>query len=370
MSSETINVLIVDDSAVSRELLSFILESDPQIKIMASAQNGEEALEFLKTNTPDVVVLDIVMPKMNGFELTKKIMETKPIPIIVVSGIYSKEEVIKGFQAIEAGALAILEKPNGVGSSQYLDTARFVIQTIKALSAAKVAKENAPVQPVKPADVQVKIPKESLAVASISPPESLNAVAIGSSIGGPQSLCTILAKLPASFPAPIFIAQHISGGLIQGLICWLQESTKLKVELAKHGEKALPGHVYLPPDHYNMEISEGDIIQLQEDSSDDDQVPSIAKLFKSVAHVYGPHAAGVILTGIGGDGADELLLMKMKGATTIAQDEESSIMFDMPKHAIELNAATLVEPLGNIAAILEKLAEKTASASCAQEDNE
>ena len=357
MSSNTINVLIVDDSAVSRDLLTFIVESDPQLKVIGTVKNGEEALEFLNKQTPDVIMLDIVMPKMNGYELTRRIMKTRPIPIIVVSGIYNKDEIATSFKAIEAGALAILEKPKGIGNNQYVDTARFVIQTIKAIAEAKVLKdhERKPLQP-KEHHFEEKNPQPPHAEKRIQH-SNIKAVAIGSSMGGPQALHSILSKLPATFPAPILIIQQFPKGLVNGLVDWLKLSTHLSVVLPKNGQRAETGYVYISPDDVHMEIDKDNIITLREEKTGFQPVPSIGVLFKSFAHAFGPHSVGIILTGVGTDGAEELHLMKKLGAFTVAQDMESSVMWDLPKNAIDLGAVSQIESLQGIPILLKKLME-------------
>lgn len=354
-SERIINILIVDDSRVTRDLLTFIAESDPQLNIMGYANDGEEAIKFLENNKPDVIIMDIVMPKMNGFEATQHIMKTHPTPIIIISGIYNREEVAKGFEAIKAGALAIIEKPKGVGDSQHIEMARFVIQTIKVISEIKLhIGKNVFEAPSKVS--------ESIARVAATPPPSpyakrkINAVAIGASIGGPQALCTILSKLPASFPAPIFVVQQISAGFIQGLVNWLSESTTLKVSLAKHGEKASPGNVYVAPDNVNMEILEGNIINLTQKHEAEENSPSISKLFNSIAKTHGNASIAVLLTGLGKDGARELLKLKELGAVTITQDEETCVVFELPQEAIKLGAATNIESVQQIPSTLSQLA--------------
>lgn len=353
MTTREINVLIVDDSPVARDLLAFIIQSDPQLKVIGFAENGEDAINFLKSQTPDVIVMDIVMPKMNGFELTRRIMQNRPIPIIVVSGIYNREEVNKSFKALEAGAIAVLEKPKGIGSSQYLDTARFVIETLKAMSEIKlVAGKNIGSSS---ASNQVETSAKRLPEAPHEIQGNVSAIGIGASIGGPQALATILSKLPEKFPIPIFIVQHISGGFIDGLVNWLNESTSLTVKIASDSEKAQPGHVYIAPDRKNMTVDEYNIIHLADETNEANIAPSISQLFKSLAESHGPKSIGILLTGVGKDGAEQLLNMKEKGAITIVQNEETCVMFDMPKQAIQLNAANRIEPIQQIVSILSNL---------------
>lgn len=356
MTTRQIQVLIVDDSKVTRDLLSYIVESDPQLKVLDTAENGEEALEILKKKKPDVVITDIVMPKMDGFKLTRSIMSSNPIPIIVVSGIYKPEEVKRGFQAIEAGALAILEKPKGIGDKQYVDTARFVIQTIKALAEVKFdvgGNINVKPQPAlaKMISPSINIPPKGEKIAELLP---IKSIGIGASIGGPQAIQTILSSLPLHFPVPILVVQHISSGFAQGLVNWLKESTPLDISIAQNKEIAMPGHVYIAPDKFHMEITKDNFIRLIPDPDPRGEIPpSIGRLFQSMARDHGAQCIGILLTGAGKDGAQELLTLKEKGALTIAQDEKTSVKFDLPHEAIRLGAAKHILPLSKISPFIE-----------------
>ncbi len=354
MQSKEIQVLIVDDSKVSRDLLAYIVESDSQLKVIGFAENGEEAIEFLKHHKPDVVITDVVMPKLDGFKLTKQIMDSQPLPIIVVTGIYNKEEVNKSFKAISAGALTVLEKPKGIGDACYLDTARFVIDTIKAISQVKLDKASF-LPPFKPQIPQEK-PRTPKSEEKAQAAKGIKAIAIGASLGGPQALCTLLSSLPSTLPVPILIAQHISNGFIQGLVNWLSESTFLKIHIPKNGEKALPGSVYIAPDKSIMEITRDNIIRIQ-NLPGEGVPPSIGHLFRSVGNEFGSESIGVLLTGIGNDGAEDLLYMKEKGALTLVQDEESCVRFDLPRAAIKLGAAEHILPLPKMATMIQNVIE-------------
>ena len=351
-------VLIVDDSSVARDFLAFIIESDPELKVIGKAANGEEALELLKHQTPDIIMLDIVMPKMDGFELTKRIMQSHPIPIIVVSGVYNREEVCKSFKAIEAGAVAILEKPKGIGDSRYQDVARFVIETIKVM--AKIKPHGAQNLNSAQSPYDIKKSQETPTPAHHAETKhehvpNIEAIAIGASIGGPQALSTILSALPQDFPCPIFLVQSICSGFIQGFIDWLNGYSSLKVTLAKDGQHAIPGYVYVAPSNVQMEVLNGNMIKLVSDPAETRIAPSIGHLFQSVSQTYGPHSIGIILSGLGSDGAKELLRMKEKGAITIAQNEESCVTFDLPKSAVHLGAANKIENPQQISLSLKSL---------------
>lgn len=185
----------------------------------------------------------------------------------------------------------------------------------------------------------------------------IEAVGIGASLGGPQALIVILSQLSSDFPVPIFLVQHISYGFVEEFVKWLSCFTPLKVQLAQDQTIAYPGHVYIAPDNYQMEVAKGNLIQLVDSPGNKGIKPSIGHLFQSMAETYGPHSIGVLLTGMGNDGAEELLTMKKQGAITIAQDRESSLMFGMPHEAILIGAADYVIPLQEIAGTLKQLVE-------------
>ena len=343
-----INVLIVEDSVVVRELLMRILESDPAIHVVGSARDGAEAVAALPELKPDVVTMDIHMPRMDGIEATHRIMETHPVPIIIVSASCDPEDVTQSFRALEAGAVALLDKPRGHGAPEHEAAARKLIETVKAMAEVRVLK---------------RWPRERMAARSkprprIAPAE-IEVVAIGASTGGPPALLTILAALPKPFPVPIVIVQHIAAGFVQGLADWLAQAAGLPIHLASEGAQALPGHAYLAPDGCHMRFARRGHISCADDKPDNGLRPAVSCLFRSVAEVYGKRSAGVLLTGMGRDGAVELRLMRERGAVTIAQDEASSVVNGMPGAAVELDAAAHVCPPAEIAVLLRELTTKT-----------
>lgn len=345
MEKRPIQILVVDDSRVSRELLVHIIESDSQLRVMGIAEDGIQALHWLETHTPDVITMDVRMPNIDGFEVTRRIIETKPIPIVIITSAYNSKNADMAFHAIEAGALAILEKPVGFGDKNYHSQVEEIIKTIKTIAEVKLIKKRVE---VRPPDVFIPpIPEQYLK-------EEFKAVAIGASLGGPPAIAEILSQLPLFFPVPIFIVQHIAAGFIHQFHVWLQERCRLPIQLARNGEKGMAGHIYLAPDHCHMRIKKGDIISLHSSSNPGPQ-PSVSHLFASMAETYGSHGIGIILTGMGKDGAEELLLMKQKGAYTIAQSKESCIMFGMPREAIAIGGARQVLALEKIAPVLIKL---------------
>lgn len=343
-----IKVLVVEDSPVVREFLVHILGSDAGIQVVGTAPDGGEALDAVRRLCPDVITMDIHMPKLNGLEATRRIMETAPTPIIIVSGSEDAREVVTTFDAMEAGALAVLRRPAGPGHPDHETTARELVQTVKLMAEVKVVRRWPQRRPGEPAPRAVEM-------GLAQEPAKLRIVAIGASTGGPPVLQTILAALPKTFPAPVVIVQHMAAGFSRGFIEWLAQSSALPVHLATHGESMLPGHVYLAPDEVQMKVARHDRIVLTRDEPENGLRPSVSCLFRSVAEVYGCDAVAGLLTGMGRDGAEELRLLKEKGAVTFVQDKDSSVVHGMPGEAIRLDAAMLVLPPEKIATVLATL---------------
>lgn len=350
MPARRIKVVVVEDSRVVRELLLHVLQSDPRIEVIGAAAEGAEALELIARTKPDLVTMDIHMPGMDGFEVTRRIMETNPVPIVIVTASFDADDVARSFRAIEAGALAMVEKPGGPGHSNHESCVRKLIEAVTTMAGVRVIRRwsrmrqaPAPARPIPPI---ASTPRRGAAV---------RLVAIGASTGGPPILQTILAALPKPFPVPILIVQHISAGFVQGFVDWLGNTTGMPVKLASNGLRALPGLAYVAPDGLQMRVEREERIVCALEPAENNVRPSVAALFRSAAENYGAAAIGVLLTGMGRDGADELRLMRDRGAVTFAQDEASSIIFGMPGEAVKIGGATYVFPPDRIAAALETL---------------
>lgn len=350
-SLPAIKVLVVEDSPVVREFLVHVLGSDPAIRVVGTARDGEEALDAVRRMHPDVITMDIHMPKMNGLEATRRIMETDPTPIVIVSGSDNDNpnEAVTTFDAMEAGALAVLHRPSGPGHPDHEAMARELVQTVKLMAEVKVVRRWSRRRFGEPAPRAVEM-------GLAQEPAKVRIVAIGASTGGPPVLQTILAALPKNFPAPVVIVQHMAAGFSRGFMEWLAQSSALPVHLAVHGESMLPGHVYLAPDEVQMKVARHERVVLTKDDPENGLRPSVSYLFRSVAEIYGCDAVAGLLTGMGRDGAEELRLLKEKGAVTFAQDKDSSVVHGMPGEAIRLDAAMLVLPPEKIAAVLTSLA--------------
>jgi len=321
-----IKVLIVDDSPVQRELLQEILTQDPEISVIGMACDGEEGVTEALAKKPDIITMDIHMPKMNGIEATRKIMSLRPIPIIIISASSSETEVSSAFEALEAGAIAIEEKINFV-----VDNTKKLIETIKLMAEIKMVRR---LDYSKKNKMKTKVVLENQSL-------NIRAIAMGVSTGGPPVLQEIFKNLPENFP-PILVVQHITPGFLQGLSDWLTQTTKKTIKIATHGEKINANQIYFAPENYHMGINTLSKIVLSTDEPENGHRPSVSFLFRSFAEHFGNQSLGILLTGMGHDGAEGLKKMKDTGAFTIAQDKKSSTIFGMPSEAIALNAVSKI----------------------------
>ena len=319
------------------------------MKVIGVAESGEEALEFVKKTIPDVITMDIVLPQMDGFEATQRILQSSafPIRIIIVSAHFKHDDLTKSFKAIAAGAIDILEKPVGPRDPNFQAMADALIQSIK--NAASIKSLPAVTAPPNRTG---KIPNfEGLKLLSRT-----RAVAMGASLGGPKTLNVILSHLPAHFPAPILLVQHISEGFVQGFVNWLSQDATVTIKIAEHQEPVQAGTVYVAPDQCHLLAGPGQTVLLSDAPPVRGLRPSVSALFRSMAQEYGAAGVGIILSGMGHDGADELLLMKKSGSLTIAQDEQSCLVFGMPKEAIAIGAVDYVLSPPQIADLLTSMA--------------
>ncbi|MBI2295188.1 MAG: chemotaxis-specific protein-glutamate methyltransferase CheB [Betaproteobacteria bacterium] len=351
-----INVLVADDSQVARMLLVHLLESDPQIRVVGAVADGQSALDFVNEKRPDVVLMDIHMPHMDGFETTRRIMETQPVPIIICSGTTNPREVAITFRLMEVGAVACVVKPVAREHADFEQLVANLLQTVKLMSEVKVVRRW-------PRSRLAPVPGPVARAAAVEPgPAEIRVIGIGASTGGPPLLQTILAGLSKDFPVPILVVQHIARGFLPGLAEWLDQTTGFRVHVAAYGHCPLPGHVYLAPDDFHMGFSASGRILLTKEEPENGLRPAVSYLFRSLAEACGPNALGVLLSGMGRDGAAELKLMRDKGATTIAQDQESSVVHGMPGVAIELGAATHVLPAERMPEVLLALVNRRSGA--------
>lgn len=301
---------------------------------------------------PDPITMDIRMPVMDGFEATRLIMATDPTPIVVISSSVDDEELRITFRALEEGALAVIEKPVGFTHPDFDAIRGELIDTVRAMAEVKVVRRRGAPRPLPPG-------VDIFETAITQRTKQHEIVAIGCSTGGPQALQTLLSTLPIGFPIPIVIVQHMSKGFIGGLVAWLGGLSLLAVKLAADGETLRPATVYVAPDDRHVLVERGRdglVVRLDDGPPVNGFRPSATPLLNSVAKTSNGHGIGVLLTGMGGDGADGLLAMRRAGAHTLVQDEASAVVYGMPGTAIALDAVDQVVPLDKMSAYLLSLA--------------
>lgn len=335
-----IRVLICDDSATVRSLLSAIFAADPELQVVGEAADGVQAIAQTRKLRPDVVTMDVRMPNMDGFEATKEIMIETPTPIVIVTGSRSMHEVEMSMYALRAGALAILEKPAGPTSPGFDEAAKNLISLVKAMAQVKVVRHWRP---------KVATRSAAAPAAPTSASSRARVVAVASSTGGPAALHDLFSGIPADFPLPILVVQHISRSFVHGLADWLNKAVPLQVKVAEDAELLNKHTVYLAPDDRHLGVSPGGTVMLSAAPAIGGFRPSATFLFDSVAKAYGSSCAAVMLTGMGEDGVAGLQAVRRVGGRIFAQDEKSSVVFGMPAAAIAAGLADDILPPPQIA---------------------
>jgi two-component system chemotaxis response regulator CheB len=349
MPKTPITVLLVDDSPLVLAVLKRILSASPDLQVVATAKNGKEALELIPRLKPGIVCTDLHMPEVNGLELTKQIMAKHPCPILVVSDYVQKEDQSNVFQLLEAGALDVFPKPRSGQGGDYDRLAQELITKIKLLSGVVVFRKM-PGAKAAAATASGKVAKTELPAG-----HPYRLLAIGASTGGPNALQALLSGLSEDFPAPIVCVQHISEGFLLGMVDWLSLSSAVRVTIAKPGETPQPGIAYFAQDGAHLEFDQEGRFSASKSEPFQGHRPSVNVLFDSVAQTFGKASVAVLLTGMGKDGAQGMQTIAQAGGLTIAQNEESSLVFGMPKEAIALNAVSHVMPLSEMAPALKSV---------------
>lgn len=328
-----ITVLCVDDSALVRGLMTEIINSQPDMIVVATAPDPLVARDLIKKHNPDVLTLDVEMPRMDGLEFLEKLMRLRPMPVLMVSSLTERGSEIT-LRALELGAIDFVTKPKLGIRDGLLEYTEIIADKVRAASRARLQA---------PAVAPAQIP---MLRSPLSSSEKL--VIMGASTGGTEAIRHVLQPLPPDSPA-ILITQHMPAGFTRSFAQRLDALCSVTVREATHGERVLPGHVYLAPGgEYHMRLGRSGanyVIELDPAEPVNRHRPSVDVLFQSAATAAGQNAIGVILTGMGKDGAAGLLAMKRAGAKTIAQDEASCVVFGMPREAIALGAADEVVPL-------------------------
>ena len=352
-----VRVLVVDDSAVVRQVLTELLSRDPDIEVVGAAADPYLAREKIKRLNPDVLTLDVEMPRMDGLAFLENLMRLRPMPVVMVSSLTERGAEVT-LQALALGAVDFVTKPR-LGVAQGLEEyAEEIAGKVKGAARARVQPLVRPSQRLGPAPA----PQAAPMAARFRTTDRL--IAIGASAGGTEAIRAVLEQMPADAPA-VVLTQHIPGGFSRAFVERLDRHSPLLVREASDGELVLPGHAYLPPgDHHLRVIRDGARWRCRVDGSApvNRHRPAVDVLFRSVAQAAGPNAIGAILTGMGDDGARGLLEMKEAGAATVVQDEASSVVWGMPGAAVRLGAAQEVLPLERLPARLLELARHRAEA--------
>ena len=338
-------VLIVDDSPVVRAVLKDWITAEKDMEVAGEAKDGLEAFEMTRSLKPEIVLMDIMMPRMNGLEATEKIMAYCPTPVLIFSSVVNDREMNIVFEAISRGALDVLAKPSEMNDPQNR-TRRELLKKVRILSKVPVIKH--PLGKLKTRR-QESADAGQAAAGTKTRPGEFAILGIGASTGGPKALSELLAPFPRNFPAPVVVVQHIADAFIEGLARWLASLTRLAVKIPAQDELLKPGTVYLAPSNQHMLVRDSRI-QLSDADPVNNCRPAVDILFNSLAENYGARTVAVLLTGMGADGARGMKAIHEKGGRTVVQDEASSVVFGMPGSAIEMGAVDEVIPLEKIPA--------------------
>lgn len=345
-----IRVLIADDSATARQLLRSVLERDGDVRVIAEAHDGAEAVRLVERHRPDLVVMDVHMPVASGLEATKQIMIRTPTPIVIVTAV-SQRDVDLSLSATQAGALMALPKPDSPASPRFEQSAAELRDMVRAMAQVKVVRHWS---------------ADTGAARELRPRtagrEPVELVAMAASTGGPVALRRVLMDLPRTFPAPILVVQHIARDFAAGFCDWIGSACALPVKLAERAEPLRPGTVYVAPDDAHLGVTGDGRVRLGGDPPIDGFRPSATYLFESAARAYGPRLVAVILTGMGSDGAAGLAYAHGAGAYVIAQDETTSIVFGMAQEAVRRGVVHAVVPLARIGPRLLELVRRESHA--------
>ena len=337
--TKRVRVLVVDDSRTVRDVIVAALGQDPRIEVVGEACDGLEAVAMTKALHPDVLTLDVQMPRLGGLDAIPLIMAEAPTPILVVCAVDSEREVDLSLRAMAAGALELMAKPRVGGPSS--TWAMRLREAVRLMAEIPVIRRR---RLASLPEVRVSTPRTRVDVFGIA-----------ASTGGPPALAYILRGLPQTLTMSVLVAQHMCPGFTAGLVRWLSEETPLKVEVAASGTRFEPGRVYFAPDGCDLEVAHNRVLMVAPSRSP--HMPSADRLFASMARIHGARCGGIVLTGMGEDGAEGLLAIRRAGGVTFAQDEATSVVYGMPAAAKRRDAASQIVPLTAVGSAIRALSE-------------
>jgi two-component system chemotaxis response regulator CheB len=340
--SAPIRVLVADDSATLRAALVALLAEDPALQIVGQAADGVEAVEKARVLRPDVITMDVNMPRLDGLGATAAIMTHSPARVLVISSVSEHRQLELSFKAMAAGALELIAKPHGP-ATDLKRWGRKVAESVRLMAEVPVVRRH-----------KIHSPAYHTQLTAHGNVDIFGLVA---STGGPPALAHVLAALPADLPVPLLVAQHIAEGFTVGLVRWFASVCKLQIKVPQDGELPKAGCVYLPPDGRDLEVDADGLLRTPKGTGL--HCPSGNRLLTSLAKAFGPRAGGIVLTGMGDDGAQGLLALQKAGGATYAQDEATSVVFGMPQAARNVGATRHLLPLEAMAPAILDLCNRT-----------
>ena len=335
-----VRVMVVEDSPVIRNLLGFIIAADPRLEVCGAVPSGEAAIEAIPLLRPDVISMDIRLPGIDGLEATRIIMSRYPTPIVVIADAVEDRSLHISMNALRSGALSVVEKPAGFAHADHAVIADTIRTQLYIMSQVPVIRQRDVSRPGMMAEPSLGEERRRLRPAM---------AAIVASTGGPAALARVLGGLPLDFPLPILVVQHMGAAFMTGFAEWLDGLVRLPVGIATHGQTPLAGQVHVAPGDQHMSVAADGRLRLSREAPVHNQRPSGTILFQSMARALGPRGLGVLLTGMGEDGAEGMLAMRQAGAMTITEDESTAVVYGMPASAVKLGASGLALPLDRIA---------------------
>ncbi len=348
VTADPVRLLVVDDSPSIRAVIRAMVDGDEGIRIVGEAGTGVEAVEMARTLRPGVVLMDVQMPEMDGIEATGRIMASAAVPIIAFSALTWGGEATASIEMLAAGAVDVMAKPALGGEAAVSDCSGTLRKKIRSASRVAVVRH------LQGANPKGRSPERG----GVSPPagKRFEAVGVGASTGGPTALRELFSRLPADFPLPVLVVQHITAGFTEGFVEWLRQHTPLDVRVANREDRAAPGTILIAPEGRQLEACPGGAVRATSRKPRGVHLPSADTLLSSLASAYGGNCIGVLLTGMGSDGAAGLLDIRRAGGFTLAQDEETCVVFGMPREAVCRGAVDRSMAPASMAGLLRRMA--------------